>query len=287
MEQKDKVNVCASFFHKKLQGVQPMPFSTRIAPYLPMLRRYARAMTGSQTAGDAHVAAILKKLAEDISCFPEASNDRIALYKLLCSHFGSITLDPDSENASFAWERRAAEHLARLPEQPRQAFLLSALEGLKLREIAEVFQTDEAGARNLLGQAGREVSRQIATNVMIIEDEPLIAMDIRRTVEELGHSVVGIARTHDEAHALFMRNIPNFVLADIQLADGSSGMDAVDDILRKKHVPVIFITAFPEKLLTGNAPEPAFLLTKPFDTDMLKALISQILLFQPSKAEIS
>jgi CheY-like chemotaxis protein len=114
---------------------------------------------------------------------------------------------------------------------------------------------------------------------MIIEDEPLIAMDIEDMVETLGHRVTGVARTHSEALELYKRTKPKMVLADIQLADGSSGIDAVNDILKDEALPVIFITAFPERLLTGEKPEPAFLVTKPFNPDMVKALISQALFF--------
>lgn len=124
-----------------------------------------------------------------------------------------------------------------------------------------------------------EISRQVATDIMIIEDEPLIALDIEQMVEDLGHRVTGIARTHKEAVELYGRTNPKMVLADIQLADGSSGIDAINDILKVDTVPVIFITAFPERLLTGERPEPAFLVTKPFNPDMVKALISQALFF--------
>jgi CheY-like chemotaxis protein len=91
--------------------------------------------------------------------------------------------------------------------------------------------------------------------------------------------VVSVARTHKEAVNLFAQTQPRMILADIQLADGSSGIDAVNDILNSHSVPVIFITAFPERLLTGERPEPTFLVTKPFNPDMVKALISQALFF--------
>ena len=120
--------------------------------------------------------------------------------------------------------------------------------------------------------------RRVATSVLIIEDEPLIAMDIESMVESLAFAA-GVARTHNEAIKLFNERRPGLVLADIQLADGSSGIDAVNDILRAVSVPVIFITAFPERLLTGERPEPAFLVTKPFQPDMVKALVSQVLFF--------
>ncbi|MDP8913796.1 MAG: response regulator, partial [Pseudomonadota bacterium] len=72
---------------------------------------------------------------------------------------------------------------------------------------------------------------------------------------------------------------PDLVLADIQLADGSSGVEAVEDILEKMEVPVIFVTAFPERLLTGERPEPTFLITKPFQRSTVKAAIAQALFF--------
>jgi CheY-like chemotaxis protein len=75
------------------------------------------------------------------------------------------------------------------------------------------------------------------------------------------------------------------VLADIQLADGSSGIDAVKDILARLDVPVIFITAFPERLLTGERPEPTFLITKPFQRSTVKAAISQALFFNAATIE--
>ena len=77
---------------------------------------------------------------------------------------------------------------------------------------------------------------------------------------------------------------PGLVLADIQLADDSSGIDAVKDILAEFSVPVIFITAFPERLLTGERPEPTFLITKPFQRSTVKAAISQALFFDEATA---
>jgi CheY-like chemotaxis protein len=73
---------------------------------------------------------------------------------------------------------------------------------------------------------------------------------------------------------------PGLVLADIQLADGSSGLDAVNEMLKSFSVPVVFITAYPERLLTGERPEPAFLITKPFQPETVKAVISQALFFE-------
>jgi DNA-directed RNA polymerase specialized sigma24 family protein len=256
-----------------------MTLSARIAPHLPFLRRFARAASGSQTSGDALVAAVLEAVIADVGIFPEASNDRIALYKLFAKLFTSIAVKVPQETPPSAWEQRSSANLASLSPRPRQAFLLVAVEGFTDEEAAEILDVTEGEFQSYISQASAEISRQVATDVLIIEDEPLIAMDIEQMVESLGHRVVGTARTHKEATALFNKTRPKMILADIQLADGSSGIDAVNEMLQSASVPVIFITAFPERLLTGERPEPAFLVTKPFNPEMVKALISQALFF--------
>ena len=262
-----------------------MSLTARVASHLPYLRRYARSVTGSQTSGDAYVAAVLEALIADISIFPQGSSDRVSLYKLFVALFGSLAPEIVPQETPYAWERRAKDNLAALPTQARHAFLLVSVEGFSLSEVAEIIGADEARVQQLLDEASREISRQVATDIMIIEDEPLIALDIEQMVEDIGHRVTGIARTSKEAVALFQRTAPKMVLADIQLADGSSGIDAVNEILASTAVPVIFITAFPERLLTGERPEPAFLVTKPFNPDMVKALISQALFFNERVVE--
>ena len=256
-----------------------MSLSTRIAPHIPYLRRFSRSVTGSQTSGDAYVAAVLEALIADVSIFPDASSDRVALYKLFSTLFSSTTVETPRVESPFSWEKRAAQNLSMIAPKARQAFLLVSVEGFSPEESSEVLAVEEQEVSRLLSQAAEDISRQVATDIMIIEDEPLIAMDIEQMVESLGHNVVGIARTRDEAVELFNKTDPKMVLADIQLADGSSGIDAVNDILRSHSIPVIFITAFPERLLTGERPEPTFLVTKPFNPDMVKALISQALFF--------
>jgi DNA-directed RNA polymerase specialized sigma24 family protein len=256
-----------------------MSLSAAIAPHLPYLRRFSRAVSGSQASGDAMVAAMLEALIADTGMFPKASSDRIALYQIFAKLFTAVNVRIPESPPETPWERSAQANLGALAPRPRQAFLLVAVEGFSEAEAAEVLQVGENEFAGLIQEASNEISRQVATDVLIIEDEPLIAMDIGEMVESLGHRVVGTARTHAEATRLFAQKRPKMVLADIQLADGSSGIDAVNEILTMTPVPVIFITAFPERLLTGERPEPTFLVTKPFNPDMVKALISQALFF--------
>jgi CheY-like chemotaxis protein len=134
--------------------------------------------------------------------------------------------------------------------------------------------------REHVAESGRELAAEIATDVLIIEDESLIAKDLEGLVESLGHSVFGVARTRTEAVDLVKKGKPGLILADIQLADGSSGLDAVNDLLKTFEVPVIFIIAYPERFLTGERPEPAFLIAKPFQPATVSAVISQALFFE-------
>ncbi len=255
-----------------------MSLSSAIAPHLPLLRRYARALTGSQNSGDAYVAAVLETLIQDPSIMGAGDSPRVALYRTFTKLWNSMAVNGVSEPG--AKEMPAEARLTQITPRPRQAFLLVALEGFDESEAARILDTDEATIRTLMETAGRELASEIATEVLIIEDEPLIAMDIEGLVESLGHSVLGIARTHTEAVQLASKKRPGLILADIQLADGSSGLDAVNEMLRSFTTPVIFITAYPERFLTGERPEPAFLITKPYQPATVSAIISQALFFQ-------
>ena len=251
--------------------------SQAVAQYLPFLRRYARALTGNQSSGDAYVSATLEALVGDPNVIDEAGGPRVALYRLFTKIWNSVGVN--SETSPVDPDLPADARLASLTPKPRQAFLLVALEGFSEDDAARILDTDVVTLRSLVEESGRELAAEIATDVLIIEDETFIAMDLETLVESLGHRVLGVARTHTEAIALVKKKTPGLILADIQLADGSSGLDAVNELLKTIEVPVIFITAYPERFLTGERPEPAFLIAKPFQPAMVSAIASQALFF--------
>ncbi len=255
--------------------------SNEIASSLPYLRRYARALSGGQASGDAYVRACLQSLLADPSALQDGGSSKTGLFQLFHKLWNSVAeLDPGHVNDDMDYfEQTAQERLAAMQPIHRQALLLTTLEGFSSVEVGEIIGVTENDVERLLDEAIVEIDRQTATNVLIIEDEPLISMDLADIVRNLGHSVAAIARTKDEAVKAALANKPGLVLADIQLADGSSGIDAVSDILGDFDIPVIFITSFPERLLTGERPEPTFLITKPFETDTVKAAISQAMFF--------
>jgi CheY-like chemotaxis protein len=256
-----------------------MSIAKEIAPHLPYLRRFARALSGTQAGGDAYVVAMLEALILDPSEFPRDLNPRVGLYRTFLKLWSSVGLNTTASGQPELDRSSAERNLEALTPRPRQAFLLRTVEGFSIEEVGQIMDIGSADAAALVQTAGQEIAEQVATDVLIIEDEPIIALDIETMVEELGHTVTGVARTHREAIALVAKKRPGLVLADIQLADGSSGLDAVNEILASIDVPVIFITAYPERLLTGDRPEPAFLITKPFQPEAVKAAISQALFF--------
>jgi len=257
-----------------------MSLAEQVAPHLPYLRRFARAVTGSQKSGDAYVVSTLEAMLADPGVFPGDLPARIGLYRTFLKIVNSISWNGEkSSEAPPSGLEAAHRNLDALAPRARQAFLLIAVEEFSPRDAAMVMDVDADELQRLVDEAGREIARQIATDVVIIEDEPLIALDLEQLVTGLGHRVVTIARTEKQAIEAVRRARPGLILADIQLADGSSGLDAVNEILRSFSVPVVFVTAYPQRLLTGTRPEPTFLISKPFHPDNVKAIISQALFF--------
>jgi CheY-like chemotaxis protein/DNA-directed RNA polymerase specialized sigma24 family protein len=259
-----------------------MSLGQAIAPYLPYLRRYGRAISGSQQSGDALVAGLLETLVANPGAVDPSGDLRIQLYRMVHDNFGLMAGQSAADENAPAEVAIADARLRRIPSLARQALLLTAVEGFNSEETGRVIGRDTASVDELIAQATDEIDRQTRARILIIEDEPIIAMDIEMIVRDLGHDVVAVATTHAEAVAEAQKHQPGLVLADIQLADNSSGIEAVQEILQDVKLPVIFITAFPERLLTGDRPEPAFLLTKPYQPATLRAAISQVLFFDES-----
>ncbi|PTS91502.1 MULTISPECIES: anti-anti sigma factor/receiver protein PhyR [unclassified Caulobacter] len=263
-----------------------MSLLARLAPHLPYIRRYARALTGDQKTGDHYVRVALEALAGGERSLDAGLSPRVALYRVFHAIWLSSGAQLEARNEDTTSPADDAAHrLMRIAPRSRQAFLLTALEGFTPTEAAQILGCAFGDVERLIAEAQTEIDAELATEVLIIEDEPVIAADIEALVRELGHEVTEIAATRGEAIEAVARRTPGLVLADIQLADGSSGIDAVKDILARLDVPVIFITAFPERLLTGERPEPTFLITKPFQPETVKAAIGQALFFHPRRSQ--
>jgi DNA-directed RNA polymerase specialized sigma24 family protein len=260
-----------------------MSLGARVAANLPYLRRYARALTGSQSTGDAFVRETLEAALADDDLRRMIGSGRAELYHVFNKIWASGYVDPGRGESGEGHEAAAQQRLSHITPLNRQALLLTTLEDFSIDETAFVMDKEPSEVEALVQEAIEEIDRESATSVLIIEDEPLISMQLEDLVRSLGHEVCGMAATRSQARQIVAEATPGLVLADIQLADGSSGLDAVDDILKIESVPVIFITAYPERLLTGDRPEPTYLVTKPFQESTVRAAISQALFFGSSR----
>jgi CheY-like chemotaxis protein/DNA-directed RNA polymerase specialized sigma24 family protein len=256
-----------------------MSVSQSIAPHLPSLRRFARALSGSQESGDAYVVALLEALVDNPSIFPTNINPKVALYQIFLKIWNSVDANAFP---NFKSERsESVRGLQTLTPKPRQAFLLLSVEGFDADAIGTILETDPDEVASLIAIADHEIANQLEpADILIIEDEPLTAAHLEELVQSLGHEVTGVARTHRDALKLAHDRKPDLILSDIQLADGSSGVEAVNEILGGLEAPVIFVTGHPEMLLTGAKPEPTFLIAKPFNAETVKAVIGQALFFE-------
>ena len=216
---------------------------------LPYARRYARALTGSQPRGDALVADSLREINAEDSDGLEA---RHLLYRSVTRGF-----ELTANGSPYA-----GGHLS---QRQRQLLLLTSLEEVPVAKAAVVLSTSLPEAEAQLSAAMDHLRNGAATDVLIIEDEPVIAMDIEELVTSCGHNVVGVASSEAEAVELAEKHRPGLILADINLGEGGDGTSAVARIMQHHYAPVIFVTAYPERLLTGESVEPAFVITKPFE----------------------
>ena len=234
-------------------------FSRRLDHDVVFLRRYARALTGSQGYGD--------KLAGDVRAGMGGKivlpNTKVALFQRF--HDRWPVLRPQTKGQE-------------LPPLSREVVLLHSLEDFTLQEVGTILRLPFGIVHRLFDEGLAELMRMRPSRILLIEDETLIAMDMSNAITDMGHTTVGVARTKAEAISLARNEGPELILSDIKLADGSSGIEAVHDIVADDPtIAVIFVTGFPEQLLTGALREPAFVINKPYRVRQVMGAISQAL----------
>lgn len=249
-----------------------------VVGFIPYLRRHARLLTGTKEVGDEYVRLCLELLVEEPERL-EGGDLRIQLFKAFHTVWSVINAPAHDDAAQDATtlEGRLEDGIAALPATERRVLLLIAVEDFSYEAVAEILALDVETVRRLFTLARRALDEQVARPVLIIEDEPLIAMELSHIVQDMGFTVAGIAARQRDALATAKQERPGLVLADIQLQDDGSGIEAAQSILQAFEVPIVFVTGFPERLLTGEGLEPAFVVAKPYKIDGLKATIAQAL----------
>lgn len=247
----------------------------------PSVRQYGRVIVGSTHWGDHLVARAL----EDISADPElglspshSRNVLRGLSRLWNGWFGANMRDYVS--ASCADGERHGVRLSKPAGIERQAALLSDYRQLPHEQTAKILNVPT----NKVTQACLEFRKtkiHDGATVLLIEDDLLIAEAVRAQVETMGHHCSCIAATAEHAIESAFSVTPDLIISDIKLADGTSGLNATRQINESVPVPTIYLTAFPELVLTGASHEPEFVLSKPYLPTQLEALMKHVLHWSP------
>src|ERR671919_378792 len=252
--------------------------SEALLRHVPYLRRHARLLTGSQEIGDEYVRICLEMVIAEPHHL--ANGDlKTQLFRAFHAVWRVVTrtISESSPLERIDLSDRLEQSLTALPPLERRVLLLAVVEKFTHPEIAHILDLDEAEVGELLARARRDLHEQVSVSVLIIEDETLIAMELSRIMQDMGHTVVGVASREATALEQAEQNSPGLVLCDIKLLDDDNGIAAAQRILQRFDVPVVFVTAFSEMLLTGGRPEPALLVSKPFDEETLKVTVAQAL----------
>lgn len=242
---------------------------------LPRLRRYARALTG-----DVQLARLLTQCAVDPCRHEREQASVLDAYRAI----GELWRSRFSQLGSKQVSSRNPEQMRIASMQPagREAFLLTSLEGFQISEAAGILSTSTDKVRELVKSALEDVKEVAPSKVLIIEDEFFIARDLERIVCDLGHAVVGKARTMSDAVQAFESCQPDLVLSDIAIAGDGDGIAAVLSMIQRSgtgQLPAVFISAFPERLVSEKRPQPTFIVGKPFTDEAVRSAVTQLLFF--------
>jgi DNA-directed RNA polymerase specialized sigma24 family protein/CheY-like chemotaxis protein len=251
----------------------------RLMAQLPYMRRYGRALTGSTIRGDDLVTRAVEAALSEPDRYQLDTDDepvtRRRLYTLLNELF-----DTDAGAAGTTVSPAEPGHpiesaLSSLPEQERRVFLLVSLEELPTPQAADVMGVPADEARDALGRAQNAMREQLVANILIVEDDAIIAYDLTETVLGMGHKVCGTAATMEEALAAAAANQPSLALMDLRLAHGGSGITTAQALRETRALPIIFVTAFAEELKQRGLDYLGPVIKKPFTREQIERAITQ------------
>ena len=146
------------------QEITPiMSLGQQLAPHLPFLRRYGRALTGSQSQGDKYVRATLEAIVAAPEQFPRDVDPRLGLYRTFQVIWSSANYDELDDNGADGGgdqaEAIARARLARMTPMSRQALLLTAMEGFTPEDTGYLIGVDNDEVEDLVKQALAEIEK--------------------------------------------------------------------------------------------------------------------------------
>ena len=241
------------------------------------LRRFSRAVLADRTLGDE----LLRLALERVPSCDEV--ERAPLFRTFVEAWRNLR--QGRAGAAFS-DLSLSEALPPPPPAERLVLVLVDVMGFSSSEAAEVVGRDGDAGAALLAAGRAWAEGPFAGRALIIEDEPLIAAELRALIGRLGVTVVGAARTAPQAVRLAAAERPDLLIADYNLDGPATGLDAVQEIQELMASPVVFITGYPERVLAGDDVEPDFVLAKPYTARAIAAAVAFCLTTErPSLAE--
>lgn len=235
------------------------------------LRQFCRLLTADRLFGDEIVAITL---AEDIPGENEAQK-RVEAFKRLLS-FWAMAYEARETAPNFT-DLSLLASAGAPPSKIQTALLLSDVLQMPEKDIAQILAPTDSSVTELVVTGRVMHASRAKGKTIIVEDEPVIASDLRYIVEQLGATVAGTAESADKAVDLITRNKPDLILTDYNLVDEKTGIDVVEESRKVHQCPVVFVTAFPEEVLSGRDGEPDVVIGKPYTLDGIKAAVVQSL----------
>lgn len=244
-------------------------------PVSSSLRQFARAVTADRLAGDELADAVARDANRAVQD-GEPPLTRAALFRRFVEAWREIvnrnTAPRPFSNAALVRGLGAA------PDEPRMVLLLTDICGFTRNEVETILAPLSKAYDTLLAE-GRSIVRSVrrGANALVVEDEPLIAADLKDVLEDMGVAVIGMARTAEQAAREVIRKTPDIVLADYNLDGRKTGVDAVTAFQEQHSCPVIFITGYPDEVLKGEDVEPDFVIVKPYRPEAVQAAVAHCL----------
>ena len=247
--------------------------------FTPELRRYAFLLTGSPADGDDLVEACLRAAVRDPWQI-RLAQPRRSLYRLFHEANPVIPGEPCAASPAIPGSgARLLNRLMLLAQDERAVLVLRISLGFEEADVADILQLSADRVRTILTTTRQRLARADLAQVLIIEDDFLIASELSALVERMGPHVCGTAASYREALQAADACRPGLILADIQLRDGPfTGLEAAHAIAQNSNSRVIIVTAYPERVAHSSALVPFAVLTKPFDYDALGRTIDRSLM---------
>jgi CheY-like chemotaxis protein/DNA-directed RNA polymerase specialized sigma24 family protein len=246
--------------------------SDEIIHHLPDLRRYAAALVGAPRRADLLVERSLERLLAEQERVSQG-HVRLALFAVLnLVHEEMLDAEVDRVDPLDGLH----SGLLRLPVEERKVLLLATVAKFTHLETAALLRVSITEIGRRLLAARERLRRALSFKVLVIEDEPIIAMSIAHILARMGHEVCGVAHSRRQALARDQESRPTLILADVRLRDGDNGIATVREITQRRPVPVIFVTGHAYDLVAAKQLQPALVVGKPFSPQTLEAAVRRV-----------